>query len=344
MRFDTALCLENLNEAPALARQVEMLGLDGIWAPDANNDPFLPLTLAAEHTRQAILGTCIAIAFLRSPTSMAATAWDLARQSGGRFILGLGTSVKVNIERRYGIPWHPPVPWLREYIGALRAIWETWQSGAPLNVQGAFYQINHMPPFFSPPPLPFANPRIPIFIAGVNEPLCRLAGEVADGFWVHPLHSPAYLREVVRPAIAAGAARVGRLLPDFTYCKPVFAVTNDAERWNVRKHIAFYCSTRSYFKLLEWHGWPELGPRCAQLSMQGRWDDMGREITDEMLETFAVLASPTDLPEKLASRYEGLLDRVILLDTAPFQPGTGRDDLLRALVEACHARPGRPHV
>ena len=200
MNFDASLPPTSLKDIPETARLAESLGFDAVWGSETMHDPFLPGALVAEHSQILHYGTSVAIAFARSPTNLAYTAWDLAEASGGRFILGLGTQVRAHIVRRFGMPWPDSVVGkLSEQIQAIRALWEAWQNGTKLNHRGEYYNLTLMSPFFNPGPI--KNPHIPIYIAGVNAGLARLAGEVADGFLVHPFHSPEYLRQVLIPAI-----------------------------------------------------------------------------------------------------------------------------------------------
>jgi probable F420-dependent oxidoreductase len=331
MKIDAALTSVNLREMPAAAQAAEAMGFDGVWTSETQHEAFLPLPLVAEHTQRIQFGTAIAVAFARSPTILAHIAWDLAAQSGGRFILGLGTQVKAHVERRFGMKWESPAPKLREMILALRAIWDCWQNGTPLNFRGEFYKLTLMTPFFSPGPI--QTPHVPIFIAGVNTGLCRLAGELADGFHVHPFHTAQYVRECVLPAIEAGAAKVGRTRRDVQLSASVFVVTDDAEREMVRAQISFYASTPSYRPVLEQHGWSEAGERLSHLAARKQWSDMPREVSDEMLAEFAVIGTPGELPAKLHAKYAGLVDRVTLY--LPFVPGEN-DDRWRALVDGIH--------
>jgi len=333
MKIDAGLVFGNLREVPAIVRAAEASGFDGMWTSETQHEALLPLPLVAEHTQRIQFGTAIAVAFARSPTVLAHTAWDLAAQSGGRFILGLGTQVKAHIERRFGMTWEAPAPKLRDTILAMRALWDCWQNGTPLNFRGQFYKLTLMSPFFNPGPI--VTPQVPIFIAGVNTTLCRLAGELADGFHVHPFHTAKYLREVTLPSIEAGAVKAGRSRKEVQVASSVFVVTNDAEREMVRGQIAFYASTPSYRAVLDCHGWGEIGERLSHLASRRQWGDMPAEVSDEMLEVFATIATPADLPGKLVTRYAGLLDRVALY--APFVPGE-HDDRWQALIEAVHAQ------
>jgi len=311
MRLDAALTPASLDQVPALARAAEAAGLDAVWTAEIQHNPFLPLPLVAEHTTRLQFGTGVAIAFARSPLTLAQASWDLAQQSGGRFMLGLGTQVRAHVERRFGMPWpESPTGKLRELIGAIRAVWRAWQTGERLNYRGEYFKLTLMTPFFNPGPI--AHPAIPIFIAGVNTGLARLAGEAADGFHVHPYHTPAYLRDVLRPAIAAGAEKAGRSPADIQVAGSVFAITSPSEREPVRQQVSFYASTPSYRPVMAHHGWESTAEALSALAARGDWSGMAALVTDEMLDTFAVSAPLDELAAPLRERYEGLLDRVAL--------------------------------
>lgn len=321
MKFDVTVFAEDLNTAAGLAQTVEAYGFDGLWVAEAAHNPFLPLAHAALATERISLGTAIAVAFPRSPLLMAQTAWDLAEQSGGRFILGLGTQIKPHITKRFSSAWGKPVQQLREYIVALRALWEGFQSEDDVRVQGDYYNLSLPASAERPQPMPYSS--IPIYIAGVNTGLARLGGELCDGFHVHSFHTPRYLREVLMPAFAAGRAR-GDLQNPLSLSCAVFVVTGEddatiAESTTLTKsQIAFYASTPSYRPVLELHGWQDLVPRLNTLLRRNRWHEMHRLISDEMLEHFAIIAPPDELPYKLRERYDGLLDRAGFY--FPFEP------------------------
>ncbi|NWG22452.1 MAG: TIGR03617 family F420-dependent LLM class oxidoreductase [Chloroflexi bacterium] len=325
MKLDAALEVDarRMNEAGRIARAAEAVGFAGLWTPEKQHNAFLPLVLAADHTAEIQLGTGVAIAFPRSPMVMAQIAWDLQAFSGGRFILGLGTQVKAHIERRYGMPWEAPVAKLRDYIQALRAIWHAWQTDGRLDYRGQFYNLTLMSPFFNPGPI--ADPEIPIYIAGVNEGLARLAGEVCDGFHVHPFHSVKYLNDVVRPQIAAGAAKAGRDPSQVVLASSVFLITGPDEasiaktRAFAREQIAFYASTPTYRVVLACHGWEDTGEQLSRLAATRRWAEMGGLISDAMLDVFAVTAPLDRLGRVLRERYHGVLDRVC--SYLPYTPG-----------------------
>jgi probable F420-dependent oxidoreductase len=337
MKLDTTLPVHDLAEVAAYAKAAEEMGFDTLWSTEAQHDPFLPLAVAATSTQRLKLGTAIAVAFPRSPTILAHTSWDLQASSQGRFTLGLGTQVKGHNERRFGVKWESPAKKLREMILALRAIWDCWQNGTPLKVSGEFYNLSLMTPAFNPGPQ--AHPHVPIYIAGVNPRMCRLAGELCDGFHVHPLHSVRYLQEVVLPNIEQGAAKAGRSRRDLELASMVFVITGDspeevaAAKERTRMRIAFYASTRNYRVVLDTHGWGEVSTRLSKKAAQGDWQGMAQEITDEMLEEYAVIGSPDEIPEKLHARYDGILDRLAFY--FPYRVGE-HDARWRRLVQAFH--------
>ncbi|MCC6612931.1 MAG: TIGR03617 family F420-dependent LLM class oxidoreductase [Anaerolineae bacterium] len=330
MKFDVTIFPTDLNRAGETARAVEAMGFHALWTAETAHNPFLPLTHAAAQTSRIELGTAIAVAFPRSPMITAQIAWDLAEQSHGRFILGLGTQIKAHITRRFGTAWAPPVPRMREYIESMRAIWQTWQTNAPLRYKGEHYRFSLMTPFFSPQPL--EHPDIPIYIAGVNEGLCRLAGELCQGFHVHPLHTTRYLRESIIPAIDAGARAAGRTRADLQLTCALFIATGRdaaeirAQSDAIKTQIAFYASTPSYRPVLDLHGWGDLQEHLATMTRSGQWQDMGKEISDELLHEVAVVAPVDELAQAVQARYDGLLDRVGYY--IPFEPEDADKSLL----------------
>lgn len=333
MIFDAILPPVSLAEVADVGRAAEEIGFNALWGSETIHDPFLPGALVAEHTRTLNYGTSVAIAFARSPGNLAYTAWDLAQASGGRFMLGLGTQVKPHIVRRFGMPWpESPVGKLREQIAAVRALWDCWQNGTPLNFRGEYYKLNLMSPFFNPGRID--HPDIPIYIAGVNTGLARLAGEVADGFVAHPFHSVEYLRSVIIPAIEDGAVKAGRARSDLKIFTTVFVVTSPEEELFVRTQIAFYASTPSYRQVMAQHGWEESAEKLSHLVRNNQWGEIAALIDEEMLATFAVVGDEDQLPGLLLDRYHGLTDRMALY--LPFRPGE-RDAFWRGLVSGLHA-------
>jgi probable F420-dependent oxidoreductase len=313
MKIDARLVYRSLAEVGEIARTAEALGFDGLWASETDHDPFLGLALAASATSRITVGTAIALAFTRSPTTLAHTAWDLAQLSGGRFVLGLGTQVRAHITRRFGMAWDPPAPKLREVVGAIRAVWDAWALGRPLSFSGRYVTLSLMTPFFTPPGPAPAGLRI--WIAGVGSRMCRLAGEVADGFHVHPFHTRRYLREVVMPQIHRGLARRRAPRADFTVACSVFvAAGNEREvadgLQRIRRTLSFYASTPAYRAVLDLHGWSDLGVRLSQLAARGRWEEMPALIPHEMLEACAIWGPPDVVAGRLRAEYGAVVDRL----------------------------------
>src|SRR3954469_8050447 len=232
MQIDAALTTTDLNSVPAAAAGIEAAGYDGVFSFEGPHDPFFPLLLAAEHTERVQLTTAVAIAFARNPMTLAQQAYDLNLASHGRFRLGLGTQIKPHIEKRFSMPWSKPVDRMRELVLAIRAIWANWHEGTPLDFQGEFYRHTLMTPFFSPGPSPYGLPEI--FLAGVGPKMTEMAGDVADGFIVHPFGSERSLRELTIPALERGATRAGRSLADLEIAFPLMAVIADTDE-NVAK-------------------------------------------------------------------------------------------------------------
>lgn len=320
------------------AALVEALGYDGLMVEETKQDPFIVMALAAQATRHLRLGTAVAIAFPRSPMVTAMTAWTLAKLSQGRFTLGLGTQVRAHIERRFGLKWTAPGPWMREYVQALRAIWATWQHGTPLDFKGAHYRLDLQVPLFTPEPI--AHPDIPIHLAAVNPYLCQVAGEVADGLRPHPVCTPQYLREVMLPAVRKGAHRAGRTLDGFQVAiKPLIATAPDAARLaerirDVRARVSFYASTPAYRACFEAHGLGDLARDLAQLSRAQRWEEMPARISDEVLELYATVGTYDEIVPRLLARYRGLVTNVEFSIPVPDQAA---HDTLRRMVQALHA-------
>jgi probable F420-dependent oxidoreductase len=284
----------------------------------------LPCALIAEHTSRMEMGTAIAVSFARSPATVAYTAWDLAAQSGGRFILGLGTQVKAHIERRFGMPWPPSVTGkLREQIQVIRAFWDNWQNGTKLNFRGEYYKVTLMSPFFQPAPLPLGEGRgeglIPIYIAGVNTGLAKLAGELCEGFHAHPFNSPRYMNEIILPAIEEGLQKSGRKRSGITVSMTPFVATTPEEVGFARMQVAFYASTPSYKPVMDLHGWGETAEKLSGFASKGEWHEMPMLITDEMLAEFCLMTTQENLASDLKKRYEGIADRLTLY--TPFVPG-----------------------
>jgi probable F420-dependent oxidoreductase len=305
----------------AAAHRLEEAGYDGAWSAETGRDPFLPLAVAAGATERLELATGIAVAFARNPMTLAMAANDLHQLSRGRFILGLGSQIKAHITKRYSMPWSHPAPRMRELILAIRAIWATWATGAPLAFRGEFYTHTLMTPFFDPGPNPYGNPKI--MVAAVGPLMAEVAGEVGDGLLVHPFTTARYLREVSIPALERGGARVGKSRHDLAVALPGFVVTGStaeeqrASAEAARAQLAFYGSTPAYRPVLELHGWGDLQSELHARSKRGEWDTMGQLINDEILDAFAVVAPPDRVAAAVRGRWSGLVDRFSFYTALP---------------------------
>lgn len=339
MKVDYYLPDVKLDQVVDRAAWAQRIGFDGLFTADTSHNPFFPVVASAAAAPDLDYGTAIAVAFARSPMVVAQASWDLAYLTGGRFLLGLGTQIKPHIERRFSMPWGSPAMRLAEYIEALRAIWNTWQNKEPLRFKGVFYSHTLMTPFFDPGPID--HPDVPVYIAGVGPLMARLAGEMCDGYHVHPFHSPRYLREVTLPAMREGAESEGRTLDDVVMTSTVFAVTgrDEAEmaeaRQGIKQQMAFYASTPAYAGMLECHGW-DFGPTLTAMSKRGEWSEMADVIPDEAVSEVAVEAPPEELGAAVRARYRGLLDRAGLY---PFGADLENmtDDQWSAVVESIRA-------
>ena len=344
MKVDQYLPAEAISSGPDYARWAESLGFDGLFTAETAHDPFLPIAAAASQTSRIEFGTAIAVAFARSPMTLAYTAWDLAEATGGRFLLGLGSQIRAHIVRRFNMEWSSPGPRMREYIAALRAIWDTWQTGASLSFAGDFYEFKLMTPFFSPQPMAYAD--IPVYLAGVGEYMCRVAGEAADGFHIHPFHTLRYLNEIVMPSMEEGARTSGRSVDDVELVASSIVITGHneeelaASRQAAKLQIAFYASTPAYRGILELHGW-DFGPELTARSRRGDWMSMGEVVPDEVVDEVCVTAPLPDLGTAVRAKYEGSVDRLGFYFSDAILPGYPRvftltDEEWAGLVAGVH--------
>jgi len=313
----------------------EALGYDGVFSAEVSHDPFFPLLLAAEHTQRVELATAITVAFARNPMTLANLAHDLNAFSKGRFVLGLGSQIRPHITKRLSMPWSRPAARMREFILAMRAIWETWYQGKPLDFRGEFYTHTLMTPMFTPGDVEYGPPRV--MLAGVGPRMTEVAAEAADGLIAHAFTTRRYLEEVTLPAVERGLERAGRRRRDFEIACPVFVVSGAdaparvASRTAIRQQIAFYGSTPAYRPVLDLHGWGTLQEELNRLSKQGKWVEMGERIDDEMLDAFAIVAEPDQVGARLADRYGGLVDTWLCTHELP------DPDAQRAVVESLRA-------
>ncbi|GAA3662235.1 TIGR03617 family F420-dependent LLM class oxidoreductase [Microbacterium marinilacus] len=301
--------------AERAARFAADSGFAGLQLTELQHDPFLACALAARAAEGIRVSTSIAVAFARSPMTVAVAANDVQLAASGRFALGLGSQVQAHIEKRFSMPWSAPAPRMREFIAAVRAIWRAWETGERLAFRGEFYQHTLMTPMFSPGPNPYGNPDI--WLAGVGPAMTRLAGEAAEGFVAHAFTTRRYLEEVTLPALAAGRARGERADAVRVVVPPFVIVGSDAaslarQEAAVRQQIAFYGSTPSYRSVLELHGWEETADRLHEASRRGEWREMAGLVTDDMLDAFALSGTPAAVRAGLAERFGGIADTVCI--------------------------------
>jgi probable F420-dependent oxidoreductase len=310
MKLDAMAMGLPLREAQRLATDVEEAGFSGLWFTEGGRTAYLGAAAAALATTELDIGTGIAVAFPRSPMVTASVAWELAEATQGRFVLGLGTQVKAHIERRYGVPYEHPGPWLREYVLALRAIFKGFQGEEKLDFHGDRYDLDLLPPTWSPGPI--EHPDVPVYLSGVRPWMLRAVGEVADGLHVHPLHSRKYLDDVIVPNVAQGMSGEGRSTAEVTMACPVLTIVGDTdeelERWRqaARFQLAFYGSTRTYREVFELHGWEGTSEKLHEHQKAGDLAAMAATITDEMLDVYAVTSTWDDLATRLQERYRGV--------------------------------------
>ncbi len=349
MQLD-ALLPANPTGASQRAREIEAAGFDGAWSGEMNHDPFLPLVEAAACTQRIALGTNIAVAFARSPMTTAHAAWDLQSLAGGRFILGLGSQIKAHIVRRFSMPWSRPAARMQEYIEALHAIWDTWETGDRLDFRGDFYQHTYTAPLFCPAPHEHGRPEV--YLAAVGPLMTKAAGRVADGLHCHSFTTAEYLNDVTLPALRAGEADAGRPAGSVELSLPAITVVAetseefDRRSLAARLRIAFYGSTPAYRGVLEHHGWGEAQTELRDLSLQGRWEEMAGVIDDEMLRTIAAVGTPAEVAGIVADRYGDLVDRFTVLSVSGDAPAELEIDreaearLLAYLRDATSRVPG----
>ncbi|MBT5107184.1 MAG: TIGR03617 family F420-dependent LLM class oxidoreductase [Rhodospirillaceae bacterium] len=320
----------DLRESQRVSKEAEDAGFDGVDALENAHGPFPPLTVAALATNRIQIGTGVAIAFPRSPTIMAHAAWDLNKASNGRFYLGLGSQVKGHNERRYGIAWTPPAPRMRDYIGAVRAVWRAWETEEPLDYHSDHYTLTLTTPNFAPRPL--GLPRIPIAMSAVGPAMLGVAGEVADGVRLHPFNTQRYLAERILTQIGKGLDRGGqndhgRDRSQIEVISGAFMATGPDEeavakmREYIRFRISFYCSTRSYWRVLELHDMLDLGHKLRPLPAAGRWDEMAAMIPDDVVDLFAIVGTHDEVAKKIEERYGGLADSITLFIPTDTPPG-----------------------
>lgn len=335
MKIDGSLMFETITVGP-MAAQLEQAGFDGAYTFEGVSDPFISVAAAAMTTEKMELMTAIAVAFARNPMSLAYLGNDLQNLSQGRFILGLGSQIKAHIERRFSMPWSKPAARMREMVSAIKTIWNSWETGERLKFEGEFYSHTLQTPLLTPAPNAFGAPRI--FVAGVGPLMTKVAAEVADGYFMHPFNTALSMDELSLAAVNEGLLMAEKSRDNFDISAQVITATGLDDKslqtaiFSAKSQIAFYASTPAYAPVLKCHGWEGVQLEANRLSKEGKWMEMSELVTDEMLETFAVVGSPEQVAEQIAVRFKGKVDRI---SPVVYQPDVA---LLAKLREEIHAR------
>lgn len=338
MKIDSGFgFFEDFSDIHGLKQRIvdyEQLGFDGVLTTEIAHDPFLLIMLGAAETSKVELRTSIAVAFARSPMTLAYTAHDLNSFSKGRFTLGLGSQIKPHVTKRFGMPWNGPAKQMQEYLQALKAIWNCWHNQEPLRFEGETYRHTLMTPDFTPENLEAGPPRL--VLAAVGPKMVEVAARETDGIILHSFNTQKYLEEKVLPNLSRTLAERNATLDDFEVCFPSFVVTGADEqafeksKAETRYRIGFYASTPAYRSVLECHGWEDLQPRLTALTKEGKWDKLGELINDEMLETFACVGEPLQVAEQLKHRYSATVDRAVLPNDLPADIVKKQLEIIRA--------------
>ena len=313
MKIDSSLMFEPA-KVGAMAAQLEEAGFDGAYTFEGQSDPFISVAAAAMNTQKMELMTSIAVAFARNPMNLAYLGNDLQNLSKGRFVLGLGAQIKAHIERRFSMPWSKPASRMREMVLAIKTIWDCWQTGERLKFEGEFYNHSLMPPMFSPQPNAFGVPKV--FIAGVGPIMTEVAAEVGDGYFLHPFNTAKSMDELSLPAIGRGLAKAGKAREGYEVSAQVVTATGldeeslQAAILSAKSQIAFYASTPAYLPVLKCHGWEDLHVEANRFTKEGKWMEMADLIDDDMLNTFAVVGTPAEVAQKIATRFKGKVERI----------------------------------
>ncbi|MCC6304894.1 MAG: TIGR03617 family F420-dependent LLM class oxidoreductase [Rhodobacteraceae bacterium] len=319
MRVYSMVRPKKLSEMPAAMARAERLGYDGATLLELTVPPTLSAAAGAMVTDRIKMMSGVFVAFPRSPMATAYDAWALNELSGGRFQLGIGSQIKAHLTRRFGMDFQPPVRRMKDYIKALRAIWDCWQNGTRLDYEGEFYRHNLMIPYYNPGPLASGLPAV--HLAAINKLMCQLCGELADGHLPGDPITWKWHEEVMLPNLEIGLAQSGRSLKDielggygFIGCATTDAGIDRVVK-GLKERVALYASTPEYKEMLTMHGWSVAQEDFAALTRENKWEEMGTLVSDAMLEAYAVIARPDDLPAALKRRYGGRVDRIQIDET-----------------------------
>jgi probable F420-dependent oxidoreductase len=305
-----------LGDAAAEARRLADIGYDGVYTLEGSWDPFYPLVMAAEHAPELDIATGIAVAFPRNPMHLAYQAWDLQKFSNGKFLLGIGSQVKAHIEKRFGVEFSPPAARMREYIQALKAIFDCWQNGADMAFDGKYFRHTLMTPMFNPGPLDCGPP--PVMLGALGPKMTEVAGEVADGLIVHPFNNMPFLSDHALPAVQRGLDKSGRRREHFILQINAIVITGETEEAraiateSVKGLLGFYASTPAYRPPMDAVGYGDLQPELNRLSKEGRWQELGSYIGQDFLEAFATIGEPQEIAGMLRDKYGAHADRLAI--------------------------------
>ena len=315
------------------ATDLARAGAAGVFTFEGPHDVFTPLVVAASVPELTLL-TNVAIAFPRNPIHLAHAANDLQLLSGGRFRLGLGTQIRPQIEKRFGADFDDPVGRMADKVGAINAIFDTWETGAPLRHEGAYHRHTLMTPTFNPGPNPFGRP--PVFVGALGPLMTRAAAKHADGVLVMPFSTADFLASTTVPNIRRGLAARDHSR-GFTVI-PEVIVSVGTDHSAARRLLAFYGSTPAYRPVLAAHGAEQLQPELNALSKQGRWAEMADLIDDELLHTIAAVGGPADVAQQIRARvdaFDALRDLDVRVDeVCIYQPTPIDVDQLTAIIAA----------
>tara|TARA_R110002110_G_scaffold406421_1_gene626246 strand:- start:41578 stop:42588 length:1011 start_codon:yes stop_codon:yes gene_type:complete len=322
-----------LPDAAREAKRLAAIGYDGVYTLEGSWDPFYPLVLASEHAPQLDIATGIAVAFPRNPMHLAYQAWDLQSYSKGQFLLGIGSQIKTHIEKRFGVEFSHPAARMREYIQAMKAIFDCWQNDAPMDFQGEYFRHTLMTPMFNPGPNPFGPP--PIMLGALGPLMTQVAGEVADGLIVHPFNNLPFLVDQALPAVHKGLEKSARQREDFILQINAIVITGEtpearaAATESVKGLLGFYASTPAYRPPMEALGYGDLQPQLNRLSKEGRWDELGGYIDDDFVDAFATRGEPDEIAPQLLERYGAHADRLAI-----YAPYDAPDAMWQGIVSA----------
>ncbi len=335
MRVYSMVRPKKLSMIPDAMARAERLGYDGTTLLELTVPPTLSAAAGAMLTKDIKMMSGVFVAFPRSPMATAYDAWSLNELSGGRFQLGLGSQIKAHLTRRFGMDFQPPIRRMKDYINALNAIWDCWQNGTRLDYDGIYYKHNLMIPYYNPGPLETGKPEI--HLAAINKLMCRLCGEKADGHLPGDPITWKWHEEVMLPNLEVGLERSGRTMKDLDLGGYGFigCATSteglDMVAKGLKERVALYASTPEYKDMLSMHGFSVTQEDFAALTRENKWEEMGELVSDDMLEAYAVITTPEDLPAALARRYGGKVDR-IQIDETWFE-GLSDDQVEKLVVE-----------